>query len=248
MADFINFEAEIDAESDISDDDEIIHDNASDKSFINDSKINESRDFYRQSANVENDLEQVLADARNEALQDIEQFDEIFNLNEEYECDMEVGDFEGSEGCLEKFQKTLFPKNEDTIEGQNQLCHVILLALKFKINGSKNTCSSDELEKIVGKDLVEEINQPEKFKFIIDQQHFFNMCYHITMILAKFGYFLRVYELKKKYRHLFMKKSDQQKMVKQLSSCLIEKYNSFTVIRIEHEKKKRKNFEPLDVV
>ena len=45
-----------------------------------------------------------------------------------------------------------------------------------------------------------------------------------------------------------MKKADQQKMVKQLSSCLIEKYNSFTVIRIEHEKKKRKNFEPLDVV
>ena len=63
MADFINFEAEIDAESDISDDDEIIDDNASNKSIINDSEINESRDFYREFANVENDLEQVLADA-----------------------------------------------------------------------------------------------------------------------------------------------------------------------------------------
>ena len=198
MADFINFEAEIDAESDFSDDDEIIDDNASDKSFINDdNEINESRDFYRQFANVENDLEQILADARNEALQDIEQFDEISNLNDEYECEMEVDDFKGSEGCLEKFQKMLFPKNENNIEGQNQLCHIILLALKFKINGSKNTCASDELEKIVGKDLFKEINQPEKFKFIIDQQYFFNMCYHITMILAKFGYFLRVYELKK---------------------------------------------------
>ena len=224
MADFINFEAKIDAESDFSDNDEIIDDNASD--FINDdNEINESRDFYRQFANVENDLEQVLADARNEALQDIEQLDEISNLNEENECEMEVDDFQGSEDCLEKFQKTLFPKNENNIEGQNQLCHVILLALKYKINGSKNTCSSNELEKIVGKDLFKEINQPEKFKFIIDQQYFFNMCYHITMILAKFGYFLRVYKLKKKYRYLFMKKPDQQKMVKQLSSCLIEKYN-----------------------
>ena len=214
MADFINFEAEIDAESDFSDDDEIIDDNASDKSFINDdNEINESRDFYRQFANVENDLEQVLADAQNEALQDIEQLDEISNLNEENECEMEVDDFQGSEDCLEKFQKTLFPKNENNIEGQNQLCHVILLALKYKINGSENTCSSNELEKIVGKDLFKEINQPEKFKFIIDQQYFFNMCYHITMILAKFGYFLRVYELKKKYRHLFMKKPDTQKIV-----------------------------------
>ena len=78
MAYFISFEAEIDAESDISDNDEIIDDNASD--FINDdNEINESRDFYRQFANFENNLEQVLADARNEALQDIEQFDEISN-------------------------------------------------------------------------------------------------------------------------------------------------------------------------
>ena len=56
------------------------------------------------------------------------------------------------------------------------------------------------------------------------------MCYKINMILAKFGYFLRVYELKNKYRHLTMKKSDQQKIVGQLSSCLIEKYNGFTVV------------------
>ena len=74
------------------------------------------------------------------------------------------------------------------------------------------------------------------------------MCYQITMILAKFGFFLRVYELKKKYRHLFMKKPDQQKIVKQLSSCLIEKYNGFTVIRIEYGKKERKNFETLDII
>ena len=161
---------------------------------------------------------------------------------------MEVDDFQGSKDCLEKFQKTFFPKNDNNIEGQNQLCHIILFALKYQINGSKNTCSSNELEKVVGKDLFKEINQPEKFKFIMDQQYFSNMCYQITMILAKFGFFLRVYELKKKYRHLFMKKPDQQKIVKQLSSCLIEKYNGFTVIHIEYEKKERKNFQPLDII
>ena len=74
------------------------------------------------------------------------------------------------------------------------------------------------------------------------------MFYQINMILAKFGYFLRVYELKKKYRHLTMKKPDEQKIVRQLSSCLIEKYNGFTVIRIQHEKKERKNFEPPGIV
>ena len=258
MAAFINFEAEIDAEPDISDDDELINDNASESSFINDDVINESRDFYRQFANVENDLEQVLVDVRNEALQDIEQFDEISNLNDESEIEMEVDDFKDSEVYLKKFHKTLFPPDTDDWpiwqsrdvenQNQNQFCKVLLLALKFKINGTKNTCDNDEFEQILGKDLFEEINQPEKFKFIIDQQYFFNMCYHINMILAKFGYFLRVYELKKKYRHLTMKKPDEQKIVRQLSSCLIEKYNGFAVIRIEYDKKERKNFEQLDII
>ena len=45
-----------------------------------------------------------------------------------------------------------------------------------------------------------------------------------------------------------MKKPDQQKIVKQLSSCLIEKYNGFTMIRIKYEKKERKNFQQLDII
>ena len=87
-----------------------------------------------------------------------------------------------------------------------------------------------------------EIHQPEKFKFIIDQQYFFNMCYEINMIMAKFGYFLRVFEFKNKYRHLTMKRPDrQQKIVRQLSSCLIEKYDGFMVVSIEYQKKREKN-------
>ena len=205
MAEFVHFEAEIDDEINISDDDERIDDNVSEKSFINDVEINDSRNFYRQFANVENDLDQVLSDVWNEALQNIDQFDEISSLNDDSENEMEVDDFKGSQDNVEKFNKTLFP-NES--ENQNQFCQVILLALNFKINGTKNTCNIEDFE---------------KFKFIIDQQYFFNICYKIDMILAKFGYFLRVFELKNKYRQLTIKQSDQQKIVRRLSSCLIEK-------------------------
>ena len=58
---------------------------------------------------------------------------------------------------------------------------------------------------MIEKKLVEEINQPEKFKFMIDLQALLNMCYEINIILSKFGYFLRVLELKNKFRHLSMK-------------------------------------------
>ena len=115
MADFINFEAE----SDSSDDDETIDDNVSERSFIDDVEINDSRNFYRQFANVENDLDQVLSDVRNEAFQDIEKFGKISNLNDDLENEMEVDDFQGLQDYVEKFNKTLFPIEH---ENQNQLC------------------------------------------------------------------------------------------------------------------------------
>ena len=68
MADFINFEAEIDNDETSSDDHDM-SDGDDENSFINDIEINESRDSYRKFANVENDLKQVLSDVRNEALQ-----------------------------------------------------------------------------------------------------------------------------------------------------------------------------------
>ena len=66
------------------------------------------------------------------------------------------------------------------------------------------------------------------------------MCYEINAILSKFGYFLRVFELKNKFRHLTMKDKTKQKILRQLSSCLIERYSGFTIISIKYQKKQRK--------
>ena len=42
-------------------------------------------------------------------------------------------------------------------------------------------------------------------------------------LLSKYGNFLRIFELKNKYRRLTVKTKNEQKIVRQLSSCLIEK-------------------------
>ena len=79
MADFINFEAEakvVEVE-DGKEDDEVS--NISEDSFIDDQEVGADINFYRQFANVENDS---LTEAHNEALEDIEQFDEISNLRD----------------------------------------------------------------------------------------------------------------------------------------------------------------------
>ena len=69
-----------------------------------------------------------------------------------------------------------------------------------------------------------------------------NMCYEMNLILSKFGYFLGVFELKNKFRHLKIKDKTQQKIVRQLSSCLIEKYNGFTFVSIEYKKKNKEKY------
>ena len=78
-----------------------------------------------------------------------------------------------------------------------------------------------------------------KFKFILDLLKFNNICYEINLILSKHDYFLRIFELKDKYRQLLIKEPGKQNVVRQLSSCLIEKYNGFQVISIDFDRKKK---------
>ena len=70
----------------------------------------------------------------------------------------------------------------------------------------------------------------------------------INSVLSKYNDFLRVFELKNKYCRFSMKDESKQKIVRQLSSCLIEKYSGFRLISIEHEKKQRKLFKPIDII
>ena len=109
-------------------------------------------------------------------------------------------------------------------------------------------CNKEEFEKIIDKSLVEELNQPERCQFIIDLQKVYNMCYEIITILSKYNYFLRVFELKNKFRRFSMKDKSKQKVVRQLSSSLIKKYSGFQVILIEYERKQRKMFKPIDII
>ena len=77
MSEYIDFEADaelIDADSG-KEDDEVSF--VSESSFIDDQEIGNDVDFYRkyQFTNVKSNIYQVLAEAREEALADIEHFD-----------------------------------------------------------------------------------------------------------------------------------------------------------------------------
>ena len=59
----------------------------------------------------------------------------------------------------------------------------------MKKNGEKSICTKQGFEKVIHKDLLEQLDKPEEFKFFIQLQAFLNLCYEINAILSKFGYF-----------------------------------------------------------
>ena len=108
-------------------------------------------------------------------------------------------------------------------------------------------CSLAELKESVDNNLFIQLNQ-EKFNIILDYQKFNNQCHEVNMLLAKHGYFLRVFELKNKFRHLALKNPKTQNIVRELPSCINKKYNGFHVISIEYSKKLREKFKPIDII
>ena len=88
----------------------------------------------------------------------------------------------------------------------------------------------------------------DKFKLELDNHKFNLQCMKINDILVDSSYFLRVYKFRKIFRHLSLKNPKKQTVVRQLSSCIHEKFNGFNIISNEHSKKSRKKFKPIDII
>ena len=90
----------------------------------------------------------------------------------------------------------LFPisTNDDDNENYNSLVNAIFFAIRFNIEQKTDLCSINELKEVIDNNLFDQSNQKE-FNLVLDYQKFNNQCHEINMLLAKHGYFLRVFEL-----------------------------------------------------
>ena len=70
----------------------------------------------------------------------------------------------------------------------------------------------------------------------------------MNCFLSEFNYFLRVFELKNKSRHLTIKEPRKQNIVREISSWITENYNGFQAIFIEFARKKKKKFKLIDII
>ena len=111
-------------------------------------------------------------------------------------------------------------------------------------------CENDnELQNDIKLDGISEIFLlKENMRLDLDILTFENQCHQINRILNKNNLFLRVFELKEKFRSLIKQDPDKKNVVRDLSSCITEKYNGFHIVRLEFAKKLTQKFVPINII
>ena len=71
------------------------------------------------------------------------------------------------------------------------------------------------------------------FYLDLDIQNFDNQCFIVNRILNNYNLFLRSYELKDKFQYLTVKNANKNNIVREILSCIVEKFNGFRIVAIE---------------
>ena len=247
MASFIDFEVSVD-DKDKDKDNKVNDDSDAESllSFIDDNVQTNDANFYQSLDNVETDIDEKFVKEYEKGLQEINNLDDISNLCETSGEENETDDFKNSEQRIHKFKETLFPKSKENDE-PNSFISAILHAIRSQNEQKTDICRKDNLIEIIDENLINELDE-KKYDFILDLQKFNNNCYEISCFLLSYNLFLRVFELRSKFRYLTLKESKKQSIVRQLSNCITERYNEFQTTAIEFARKTRKNFKPIDII
>ena len=103
---------------------------------------------------------------------------------------------------------------------------------------------------ILGKDLYEDILEI-KDKIQLDKTlfGFFNRCSKVNEVLSKYNFFLKFFERRDKYRFLIQKKVKRKnKVTRDLSSSVTEKFNGYEIIKHKMGHQEKVNFTPTNTV
>ena len=184
--------------------------------------------------------------AREEAI--ATQHMEANHYNEYEHEETEVDDFEKFESRREKFLETLKnPAVEQTRE--NSFYSVLLFAIKFNKTEDSDFCEEEELKEKIGENLYIKLeSKRDMCPLNLNKKDFDYMCFDINEILIKENMFLRVYELKDKFRYLFNDNNKKKNVIRRVSACIKEKFNGFHIALPSLAKGQKKDLVPVNII
>ena len=239
MAEFLETEA---IDIDTSDNDSEGRDIAtvSDDEFIDDTE-QESGYFY--FTNVTRTYDDVMQDVEN--IDDLEAR-HYFDSDEE---DQELNEFPNFEAKVKLFRESLICPHG--LENPDSFFYSILYAIRHKLTDKVDFVEQeDNLKQDVGIALSHDLFEIKSLLRLDgeDNLNFENQCFQINTILSRHDMFLRVFELKDKFRYIIKQNSEQKKFFSEVSACVVERFNGFTIVRLEFDNEIRKEFTPIDII
>ena len=121
--------------------------------------------------------------------------------------------------------------------------------MRCQLTGKIEECDDEQIKEDIGAEIFDKIYLLKSMIMLdLDTLHFENQCLKINQILNKNNLFLRVFELKEKFRCLIKQDSEKKNHIRDLLSCIIEKFNGFNIVRIEFDKKLRQKVSPIDII
>lgn len=112
---------------------------------------------------------------------------------------------------------------------------------KFTVESAAKNLGDEFTEKLFSEE--ENLHLDDSFENCFDKYHLVNE------LLEEKRLFLRVYERRDKFRFLIKKGvSGKNKIVRDLSACIIRKFNSYEISTVNFNCRQKKFLHPLDVV
>ena len=170
------------------------------------------------------------------------------NYNEFNEGENEIDDFANSENFKQVFIQTLEnPEPEQTKE--NGFYSALLFAIRFIKNEKPDYFELDEINNVIGEDLFSKLESKKDLCVLnLSKRDFDHMCFELNEVLNESSMFLRIYELKGKFRYLFHEQKKKKEVIIKISAYIKNKFNGFTMTVSNSREIEKKDFFPVDII
>ena len=126
----------------------------------------------------------------------------------------------------------------------------ILYTVRYFLTQKIETCTNeDEIRLDVTAEIFDKIYLLKgNMRLDLDFLNFEKQCFQINHILNKNIFFSRVFELKEKCCCFIQQDAERKNVIRELSSCIFEKFNGFNIVRLEFNRKLRQKMSLIDII
>ena len=216
----------------------------SDNEFIDDSEQSQQQSEYPYFTNVT----RTYNDKMPENIEILEDLDARHYFDSDNDED-DLHDFLNFEAKARVFRESLICPHG--LENPDSFFYAILYAIRYKFTEKIDFLQDeDSLKQDVGLALSHDLFEIKSLLRLDgeDKLNFENQCFKINTILSRHNMFLRVFELKDKFHYIIKQNSEQKKYFSEVSACVIERFNGFSIVRLEFDNEIRKEFTPIDII